>query len=158
VLKAWRAFEQLEPGTNAKAWLFQILKNTSRNDWRRRASRPDEVSLEHPVGGPTGGEWSLGDLLVGSSDDPEALVEAVLARADVEEALARLPQAFREVVQLCLVEGFRYHEAAAILGVPEGTVMSRLHRGRRQLQETLLERALELGIVPAGGAASSVAA
>jgi len=142
-LKAYRSFDQFRPGTNCKAWLFRILVNTGINDWSRRARRPLEVDYEaaEPVlaapqtealHAPTRGELAAFEGLV---DD------------EVRAALEQVPEAFRIVFLLSVVEGFQYKEIAGILGIPIGTVMSRLYRARKQLQASLQEYARQRGLV-----------
>jgi RNA polymerase sigma-70 factor (ECF subfamily) len=110
--------------------------------WDRfRASRPDDVSLDEV------GEFALYDTLKESSAIPETEVLDQLAAAEVVAAVEKLPPLHREVVLLVDVEGFSYKDAAQVLGIPIGTVMSRLHRARQQLQKSLYDYALESGIV-----------
>ncbi len=135
-LKAYRAFGTFEEGTNLKSWLYKILTNTFINNYRARRRRPAETELEdvedlylyHRLGG-------LEAAQAGRS--PEDLVLERFTDADVKAAVESLPEAFRLAVLLADVEGFSYREIADIVGVPIGTVMSRLHRGRRALQKAL---------------------
>jgi RNA polymerase sigma-70 factor (ECF subfamily) len=143
VLQAYRAFDGYEPGTRCKAWLFKILTNTFINKYRRRV-------LEHSVekdmkrGGETGLLHESGSR---EAADPEDKMHFRLLSESIAAALAGLPEEFRLPVLLCDVEEFSYREIADILDCPVGTVMSRLHRGRRQLQLSLREQAIRSGIV-----------
>jgi RNA polymerase sigma-70 factor, ECF subfamily len=129
-LKAFRASQQFQPGTNLKAWLFTILQNTFRNLRRDRGREPVDIDSETverapvPVGAP----------------DPEQRLIAETLDADLRDALDSLPPAFREAVWLRDVEDLAYAEIAQVVDVPIGTVMSRISRGRRLLQRRLLER------------------
>jgi len=143
-IRAFRFREQFTPGTNLKAWLFRILTNTFINQYRRRASQPetteleaiDESALYHRMAGTTAAS---------TSPDPEAELLNGLVESEVKEALEALPERFRTVMLLD-VEGFAYKEIAEMLGIPIGTVMSRLHRARKSLQKSLYDHALERGI------------
>ena len=134
-LKAYRHYGTFRPGTNLKAWLFKILKNTYINEYRRRQNTPPLVSIadiEETL------ESAIASVPRSVTHTPEdELVEASLD-GEVQRALAELPHAFRVVVLLADVEGHAYKEIAAILSVPVGTVMSRLYRGRRLLERALL--------------------
>jgi RNA polymerase sigma-70 factor (ECF subfamily) len=143
-IKAFRFREQFTPGTNLKAWLFRILTNTFINSYRRRQSQPEFTELEDVD------EFSLykrmSDLKTSSSSgNPETEFLDGLVDSEVEDALAELPEKFRSVVLLD-VEGFSYKEIAEMLDIPIGTVMSRLHRGRKFLQKRLLDLAQQRGI------------
>jgi RNA polymerase sigma-70 factor (ECF subfamily) len=145
-LKAYRAYGSFEAGTNLKAWLYRILTNTYINRYRKAQRRPAEVDLDE-----------VEDLYlyrrIGSaqSDDAARSAEAEVldqfAETDVINAIEALPEHFRMPVLLADVEGFAYKEIADILDVPIGTVMSRLHRGRKTLQKALWEFAEEQGLV-----------
>jgi RNA polymerase sigma-70 factor, ECF subfamily len=128
-LKAFRAEAQFRRGTNLKAWLFTILHNTFRNRRRDAGRSPIDVDtdvVEQAV--------DLG----GQENSPEALLARATLDADLQAALDALPDAFRQAVWLRDVEEFSYAEIAAITGVPMGTVMSRISRGRRMLHEKLV--------------------
>ncbi len=150
-LKAYRAYHTFQEGTNLKAWLYRILTNTYINRYRKKMRRPAEVDL---------GE--VEDLYlyrrigaVASGEAARSAEEEVLERfveADVKAAIEGLPEHFRFPVLLADVEGFSYKEIASILDVPIGTVMSRLHRGRKALQKTLWEFAKGRGLVGREGA------
>jgi RNA polymerase sigma-70 factor (ECF subfamily) len=138
-LRALRYQHSYQAGTNMKAWLFAIMRNLF---WDRfKGSRKEDVSLDDV------GEFVLYDKL----RDEGADVLDKLAASEVVAAVEKLPPLHREVVLLVDVEGFSYKDAAQTLGVPIGTVMSRLHRARQQLQKSLYEYAVESGIVRANG-------
>jgi RNA polymerase sigma-70 factor (ECF subfamily) len=142
-VRALRYQASYQVGTNMKAWLFAIMRNLF---WDRfKGGRPEDVSLDGD------GEFALYDTLRDPSAVPEADVLNRIAADEVVRAVERLPELHREVVLLVDVEGFSYKDAADVLGVPIGTVMSRLHRARRQLQRSLYDYAVESGIVHATG-------
>jgi RNA polymerase sigma-70 factor, ECF subfamily len=126
-VKAFRSAKQFKPGTNLKAWLFTILHNTFRNLRRDSSRDPVEVDSDQ--------------VELSARADPAATPEEQLLRAamgpDLQAALDALPEAFREAVWLRDVEEFPYAEIAEMLGIPVGTVMSRISRGRRMLYESL---------------------
>ena len=145
-LRAYRGFGGFTPGTNLKAWLYRILTNTFINNYRKKQRQPVTI-LEEEIP-----DWYLYDHLAdGSSGGETASAEAqVLERMpdeDVQAALDALPEAFRMAVLLADVEGFSYKEIAQILDIPIGTVMSRLHRGRKSLEKLLWEKVRERGLV-----------
>ena len=146
-IRAFRFRQQFTPGTNLKAWLFRILTNTFINQYRRKAARPETTELDDV-------EESIlyrhmRDVSPGSaSPDPEAeLIDSTLS-SEVKDALEALPEKFRTTLLLD-VEGFSYKEIAEMLDIPIGTVMSRLHRGRKFLQKRLYDVARDRGIVAA---------
>ena len=143
-IRAFRFREQFTPGTNLKAWLFRILTNTFINTYRRRQTQPEFTELEGVD------EFSLykrmSDLKTSSgAGNPETEFLDGLVDSEVKDALGELPEKFRQVVLLD-VEGFSYKEIAEMLDIPIGTVMSRLHRGRKFLQKRLLDLAQQRGI------------
>ncbi|HEX2274116.1 MAG TPA: sigma-70 family RNA polymerase sigma factor [Acidimicrobiales bacterium] len=146
-LKAYRAFDSFQEGTNLKAWLYRILTNTFINTYRAKKRRPEESDIDdveqlylyRRLGGLEGAQS-------GRSAEEEVLDH--FTEADVKEAVESLPEQFRLAVLLGDVEGFSYKEIAEILDVPIGTVMSRLHRGRRALQKRLYEFGRQRGLVP----------
>jgi RNA polymerase sigma-70 factor (ECF subfamily) len=145
-LRAYRGFGGFTEGTNLKAWLYRILTNTFINAYRKRQRQPITV-LEEEIP-----DWYLYDRLNenGGSRDTASAEAQVLERMpdeDVQAALDALPEAFRMAVWLADVEGFSYKEIAQILGIPIGTVMSRLHRGRKSLEKMLWEKVRERGLV-----------
>ncbi|MDP8958680.1 MAG: sigma-70 family RNA polymerase sigma factor [Actinomycetota bacterium] len=146
-LKAYRAYGTFKAGTNLKAWLYRILTNSYINRYRQAQRRPAEVDL---------GEVEdlylyrrLSDESAGGS--AQSAEEAVLEQfvdSEVKDAVESLPDHFRLPVLLADVEGFSYKEIAEIMDIPIGTVMSRLHRGRKQLQKRLWEFARGRGLLP----------
>ncbi|MGH2579729.1 MAG: sigma-70 family RNA polymerase sigma factor [Actinomycetota bacterium] len=142
-LRAYRGFSGFEEGTNLRAWMYRILTNTFINSYRKKQREPVTVQEDDLD------EWYLFDKLGESGVEPSAEAEVIrsMPDEDVQKALEALPEGFRLAVLLADVEGFSYREIAEILGIPIGTVMSRLHRGRRALEKALWERVRERGLV-----------
>ena len=144
-LRAYRGFGSFQEGTNLKAWLYRILTNTFINSYRSKKRRPDETELDE-------GEdlylyRRLGGLeaaRVGRSAEDELM--DFFTDGEVKDAMDALPEQFRVAVLLADVEGFSYKEIAEILDIPIGTVMSRLHRGRKALQKGLYDYAVTHGL------------
>ena len=139
--KAFTSFHQFEPGTNLKAWLYRILTTTFINNYRKDQRRP-------LISGSELEDWQIADASSHTSDLGKSAEDEVLeniADKDVKDALAAMPEEFRMAVYLSDVEGFSYKEIAEIMEVPTGTVMSRLHRGRKLLRESLAAYAKERG-------------
>jgi len=145
-VKAMRARGQFHAGTNLKAWLFRILTNTFINKYRRGGL--ERSVLDGPDADPLADGWVSASTMR-QLRDPEMLALAPLVEDEIRHALDALPAEFRLAVVLSDVEEFSYEEIARIMGCPIGTVMSRLHRGRKLLQRTLYNHAIALGIVKA---------
>lgn len=149
-LRAYRGFGGFQEGTNLKAWLYRILTNTYINAYRAKQRRPDETELDE-------GEdlylfRRLGGLeaaQAGRSAEDELM--DFFTDAEVKAAIEALPESFRMAVLLADVEGFSYKEIAEVLDIPIGTVMSRLHRGRKSLQKQLYEFARDRRLVDRAG-------
>ena len=142
-LKAYNAFDSFKPGTNLKAWLYRIMTNTYINNYRKMKRRPLETSAE---------DVTDSQLYTSSSHDSTGLesaeVEALkmMPNSRISDALNALNEDYRMVVYYADVEGLAYKEIAEVMEIPLGTVMSRLHRGRKQLREMLKDVAHEQGI------------
>lgn len=139
VLKAYRAWDQFETGTNCRAWLVTILRNTFINKFRRESRRPSSVHYD-----------SVEDTSVFEAvqdRDPEGSFFRFIVDAEVKQAIQGLPEEFRIPLVLSDIEGMSYAEIAHVLELPVGTVKSRLFRGRRRLQKRLYEYALEMGYI-----------
>jgi RNA polymerase sigma-70 factor (ECF subfamily) len=145
MLRAYRAFDRFEEGTNIKAWLFRILTNAYINVYRKRQREPQQISSEEVEDFDLYRELKLHDAQF--DETPERVVLDSLVDSDILEAIEDLPEQFRLAVMLSDIEGFSYAEMAEIMDVPMGTVMSRLHRGRKALQKRLWEVARDRGIV-----------
>ncbi|TDI86656.1 MAG: sigma-70 family RNA polymerase sigma factor [Caldithrix sp.] len=142
-LRAFRFFHRFEKGTNFKAWIFKILTNTYINQYRKKINKPYHVDLEKV-------KYSYDDkeaTTQTSAQECERLDYETLFDDEIKNALQRIPDEFRVVVLLADVESFSYKEVAKIVGCPIGTVMSRLSRGRKQLQNNLREYATKGGFI-----------
>lgn len=153
-MRAFRFFHRFEPGTNIRAWLFRILKNTYINNYRKVQRTPDQV------------DWAqveefydtvTPDDLLKRHKNPEELLLESGVDGRIEQAIAELPEEYRAVVLLNFVEEMSYREIAEVLEIPMGTVMSRLHRGRKFLQKHLHDFAEENGLLPDGKTEKQIA-
>lgn len=146
VERAYKSFHQFKPGTNLKAWMFRILTNTYINGYRKKQRQPLQSSTDDVE------DWQMAKAGSHTSNglrSAEAEALDSLPDGDVKNALAEIPEEFRLAVYFADVEGFAYKEIAEIMDTPVGTVMSRLHRGRRQLRDKLEDYARERGFVAA---------
>ena len=140
-LKAFASFHQFEEGTNLRAWLYRVLTTTFINTYRKGQRQPKVSNNELE-------DWQVARAQSHTSDQGKSAEQEALENlpdSDIKRALQEIPEEFRMVVYLADVEGFSYKEIAEIVGAPAGTVMSRLHRGRKQLREKLTSYAKELG-------------
>jgi RNA polymerase sigma-70 factor (ECF subfamily) len=141
-LKAFRFWDKFEQGTNLRAWLFRIMKNTYINLYRKESKEPDKVDYEEIEG--------YYNLIRDQNSDDNDLQEKIFGQLlddDVSKALESLPEEFRTVVILCDIEGLAYEEIAEFLQIPVGTVRSRLHRGRKLLYAKLYDYAKDRGFI-----------
>ena len=143
IVKAFRFFSSYEKGTNAKAWLFRILKNSYINSYRKKSKQPQQVDYDEV----SSFYETIRDERTDTSD-LESIMYRELIDDDISTALESLPEDFRTVVLLCDVEGFTYEEISNMLDVPIGTIRSRLHRGRNLLRTKLTEYATKRGYKP----------
>jgi RNA polymerase sigma-70 factor (ECF subfamily) len=140
-MKAYRSIDSYHQGTNAKAWLFKILKNAFINEYRRKSKLPDTVNYEDYLAVDDNDDETATHSLVDIKED----VFAGMMGDEVSGALNSLPDDFRTVILLCDMEGFSYEEIAKIVDIPIGTVRSRLHRARNMLKDKLKDYASKMG-------------
>ena len=145
-LKAFRFFDKFEKGTNCKAWLFRIMKNTYINDYRKESKEPEKVNFTDIQD-----YYSTLQGAESTTDDLQAQIFNNLLDDEITNALQKLPEDFRTVVILCDIENFTYEEIAEFIEAPIGTVRSRLHRGRKILQQKLYSYAREKGYLSSHG-------
>lgn len=145
-VKAFAAFRQFKQGTNLKAWLYRILTNTFINTYRKNQRNPYQGTIDELEDWQLGGAESVTQSISARSAEADAIDH--LPSSAVKDALQAIPEDFRMAVYFADVEGFSYQEIADIMKTPVGTVMSRLHRGRRLLRGLLADHARETGIVP----------
>ncbi len=146
-VKAFQAFGQFQQGTNLKAWLYRIQTNTFINNYRKNQRNPYQGTIDDLEDWQLGGAESVTQTLSTRSAEAEAIDH--LPDSTVKDALQAIPEDFRLAVYFADVEGFSYQEIADIMKTPVGTVMSRLHRGRRMLRDSLTDYARERGIISA---------
>jgi RNA polymerase sigma-70 factor (ECF subfamily) len=151
LVKALRAKDQYEAGTNLKAWLLKILKNTFINRYRR--SGLERNTIDGPDADPLADGW-IGASTLRSMRDPEGQALRPILEREINAALDSIPEEFRLIVLYADVEELSYKEIAEAVGCPIGTVMSRLHRGRRLLKARLVEQARTLGLTGEGAEAN----
>ncbi len=141
-LKAYRFWDKFEQGTNLRAWMFRIMKNTYINLYRKESKEPDKVDYDEIEG--------YYNLIRDQNSDDNDLQEKMFGQLlddDVSKALEMLPEEFRTVVILCDIEGLAYEEIAEFLQIPVGTVRSRIHRGRKLLYARLYDYAKKRGFI-----------
>jgi RNA polymerase sigma-70 factor (ECF subfamily) len=144
LVRAYRFQHHFEPGTNLKAWLLRILTNTFINHYRRSAR--ERRVLDHEEGAPIG-DGVMSRAAMRSLTDSTSVAQEGLLRQEILTAIDNLPEDYRMMVVLADIEELAYKEIADTLSVPIGTVMSRLHRARKLLQKSLIEQAIQMGIV-----------
>ena len=153
VMKAWQAFDTLDDPDRFRSWIFRILRNHFVSEYRKEAVRRRLVSIDEQNDDP--GESDVISLLNRQSDEflqwwanPETEVANRLLGEQILAAIDELPETFREAILLVNVDGLRYDEAAEVLGVPSGTIRSRMKRGRTLLQKALWVQAKDAGLIP----------
>ena len=144
-LRAYKYYDKFQEGTNFKAWLFKILKNTFINRYRKRQRQPLKNSFDEIEGAFESKLLESPLTARGATPEEELMVDAL--DQDVQKALEALPEDYRTAVELADLQGLSYREIADQLGIPLGTVMSRLYRGRRKLEAVLLQYAREHGYI-----------
>ena len=155
-VRAWRSFNTFQDGTNLRAWLYRILTNTFINKYRAKQRRPDETGMDNVEDLYLYKRLSTLDSALGNRSAEDTMFE-MFTDDEVKKALEDLPEIFRLPVLLADVEGFAYKEIAEMLDIPVGTVMSRLHRGRKAMHKLLYDFASERGLIARTTATASVA-
>ncbi len=153
-LRAWRSYETFQQGTNLRAWLYRILTNNFINKYRAKQRRPDETGMDNIEDLYLYKRLSTLDSALGNRSAEDTMFE-MFTDDEVKQALEDLPENFRIPVLLADVEGFAYKEIAEMLDIPVGTVMSRLHRGRKGMHKLLYDFASERGLVSNAARSSS---
>ena len=156
-LRAWRSYETFQQGTNLRAWLYRILTNNFINKYRAKQRRPDETGMDNIEDLYLYKRLSTLDSALGNRSAEDTMFE-MFTDDEVKRALEDLPENFRIPVLLADVEGFAYKEIAEMLDVPVGTVMSRLHRGRKGMHKLLYDFASERGLVSTAAVSSPAGA
>jgi RNA polymerase sigma-70 factor (ECF subfamily) len=154
-LKALKARGQFEPGTNLRAWMLRILTNTFINSYRRGGLERTTFEGAHESEDPVADGWMSAASMRAMREPEEEALRPVL-RAELSRAVDELPDEFRVAIVLCDVEELSYKEIAESMGTPIGTVMSRIHRGRKLLQERLRKHAIAAGIISENSPAANV--
>jgi RNA polymerase sigma-70 factor (ECF subfamily) len=153
-LRAWRSYATFQEGTNLRAWLYRILTNSFINKYRAKQRRPDETGMDNIEDLYLYKRLSTLDTALGNRSAEDTMFE-MFTDDEVKAALEELPENFRIPVLLADVEGFAYKEIAEMLDIPVGTVMSRLHRGRKGMHKLLYDFASERGLISNTAASSS---
>jgi RNA polymerase sigma-70 factor (ECF subfamily) len=152
-LRAWRSFATFQEGTNLRAWLYRILTNSFINKYRAKQRRPDESGMDNIEDLYLYKRLSTLDSSLGNRSAEDTMFE-LFTDDEVKSALEELPENFRLPVLLADVEGFHYKEIAEMLEIPVGTVMSRLHRGRKAMHKLLYDFASERGLISSAATSS----
>jgi RNA polymerase sigma-70 factor (ECF subfamily) len=146
MVRAYRFWHSFKPGTKIKAWMFTILRNTFINGYHKRTRRRDfDKKVKNQLADGSANAAVANSL--SAPPGPEEAASARLTRSRIMEALDQLPEDYRMAVTLCDLEGLSYKEIAEIMDCPIGTVMSRIHRGRKRLHKLLFDHAVETGLV-----------
>ncbi|HEY4331875.1 MAG TPA: sigma-70 family RNA polymerase sigma factor [Ilumatobacteraceae bacterium] len=153
-LRAWRSFATFQDGTNLRAWLYRILTNSFINKYRAKQRRPDETGMDNIEDLYLYKRLSTLDSSLGNRSAEDTLFD-MFTDDEVKHALEELPESFRLPVLLADVEGFHYKEIAEMLDIPVGTVMSRLHRGRKAMHKLLFDFASERGLIATSSTAGT---
>jgi RNA polymerase sigma-70 factor (ECF subfamily) len=146
--RAWKSFHQFERGTNMRAWLYRILTNTYINNYRKKIRQGNQVAIDQYE---TQDEFyiynKIAENTANESEDPAKIILEKFAEQDINSAIDKLPDGYRETVILSDLQGLSYEDISQTLDIPVGTVRSRLNRGRRHLQKALWEEAVKSGYI-----------